>query len=329
MSDRFGLLTLPAAASPPNDPKTAIGDPTLDKLLAFLKAAINADTKKIWSVVHPAIIAPATEPLPIGFTNPHDPDDASFNSKALPALFAWRQAFPRATPLTQDWDQQISMIAVLWVPPPASFEQQRIRQPFRNAYTKALTRALARERHSAWIDPGDTEANAADYGSFLLGRLNASRIQLLDVKPFDLVVDKLGRQEPYDAILATVELTELAVPVKDDYPIVSDYRGTVTVHGLPIDAFQFQPSVLAVTPSSGPAAGGTSITIEGHQFFEDTDVGELVVTIDGAKCTDVALVDGDTITATTPAGATGARDVVVTLPSGATSAPLVGAFTYL
>jgi hypothetical protein len=53
------------------------------------------------------------------------------------------------------------------------------------------------------------------------------------------------------------------------------------------------------------------------------------VTIGGAKCTAVELVDGDTITATTPAGTAGARDLVVTLPSGATSAPLVGAFTYV
>ena len=80
------------------------------------------------------------------------------------------------------------------------------------------------------------------------------------------------------------------------------------------------PTVLGLTPASGPVAGGTPVTITG-----DGLTGATGVTVDGVPA-EIDVVDDDTITFTTPPGVAGPADVVVQHPSGAT-APLV--FTYL
>jgi large repetitive protein len=77
-----------------------------------------------------------------------------------------------------------------------------------------------------------------------------------------------------------------------------------------------------IDPSTGPTAGGTSISLRGANF-----VAGASVTIGGAAALSVVVASGGTITAKTPAHATGAVDVVVTNPNGQTST-LSGAFNY-
>lgn len=81
------------------------------------------------------------------------------------------------------------------------------------------------------------------------------------------------------------------------------------------------PTVTGVSPSTGSAAGGTAITITGTNF-----AGLPSVTIGGAPCSSIIVVDSTTITAVTPAGTTGARDLVVTTSGGTFT--LSSAFTY-
>lgn len=81
------------------------------------------------------------------------------------------------------------------------------------------------------------------------------------------------------------------------------------------------PGVASVAPSSGPAAGGSLITITGSSFY-----GPVSVTVGGAAAASVMLVNPTTITAVTPAGTVGAKPVSVTTPSG--SATLPNAFTH-
>jgi hypothetical protein len=80
--------------------------------------------------------------------------------------------------------------------------------------------------------------------------------------------------------------------------------------------FTYQPlttaTVSAITPTSGPEAGGTSVTITGTQFI---DGAALAVQFGGASATNVTVVDASTITCDTPAG-TGTVDVVVTNGDG-------------
>jgi formylglycine-generating enzyme required for sulfatase activity len=82
------------------------------------------------------------------------------------------------------------------------------------------------------------------------------------------------------------------------------------------------PTVGSVTPSSGTTEGGTTITVTGTGFETAT-----VVTIDGVEASSVTVVSPNTITAVTPAGASGAKNVVVTNPAG--GGVLAGGFTYV
>lgn len=82
------------------------------------------------------------------------------------------------------------------------------------------------------------------------------------------------------------------------------------------------PTVTAVDPASGPAAGGTAVTITGANF-----TGATAVTIGGVAASAFAVVNDTTIAATTPAHAAGAADVAVTTPNGTGIG--AGLFTYL
>jgi hypothetical protein len=83
------------------------------------------------------------------------------------------------------------------------------------------------------------------------------------------------------------------------------------------------PTVTSVSPNSGTTAGGTAVTITGANFA----VGA-TVTFGSASATNVVVVSGTQITATTPAGSAGAVMVTVSNPGGQSGA-LAGAFTYI
>ena len=83
------------------------------------------------------------------------------------------------------------------------------------------------------------------------------------------------------------------------------------------------PTVTGISPTSGPAAGGTTATITGTNF-----TGATGVSFGGAAATKLTLVSATTITATSPAG-TGTVDVVVTTPGGTSATSVADRFTYL
>ncbi|MBB5048945.1 hypothetical protein HNR60_003716 [Rhodopseudomonas rhenobacensis] len=81
------------------------------------------------------------------------------------------------------------------------------------------------------------------------------------------------------------------------------------------------PTVAAISPSAGPTAGGTAVTITGSNF-----TGATAVSIGGSAATGFAVVNSTTITATTPAHAAGTVDVAVTTPGGTGTG--AGLYTY-
>jgi hypothetical protein len=83
------------------------------------------------------------------------------------------------------------------------------------------------------------------------------------------------------------------------------------------------PTLTSVSPASGPTSGGTVITLTGTNFASGA-----TVSVNGAPATSVTFVSATQVRATTPAGAAGARTVLITLPSGQ-SASLASAFTYV
>jgi IPT/TIG domain len=81
------------------------------------------------------------------------------------------------------------------------------------------------------------------------------------------------------------------------------------------------PSVLEIFPTSGPVAGGTSVTIAGSGFTSASSVK-----IGGTNATGVVVNNDGMISAVSPAHAAGAVDVAVTTPVGTNT--LTAGFTY-
>ncbi|WP_433289054.1 IPT/TIG domain-containing protein [Pseudonocardia sp. CA-142604] len=81
------------------------------------------------------------------------------------------------------------------------------------------------------------------------------------------------------------------------------------------------PTVTAIDPVSGPTAGGTGVTITGTGLTTTNSV-----TFGGTPASFV-VISATEVSATTPAGAAGAVDVVVTTTGG--SATLEDGFTYV
>ena len=81
-------------------------------------------------------------------------------------------------------------------------------------------------------------------------------------------------------------------------------------------------SISSVSPSFGSAAGGTAITIVGRNF-----TGATSVKIGGIAVTSFVVASATSITAVSPIGSAGAKDVLVTTPAG--TATLVGGFVLI
>lgn len=82
-------------------------------------------------------------------------------------------------------------------------------------------------------------------------------------------------------------------------------------------------AIAQILPSSGPAAGGTAISITGTSF-----VSGATVSIGGVLATGVSVASPTQIAAITPPGTTGSAIVIVTNPGG-TSISVASGFTYL
>jgi hypothetical protein len=153
-----------------------------------------------------------------------------------------------------------------------------------------------------------------------------------------------------DALLTPVVDPDPLLTVDED--IYEDFgyrgsteRGTVLkwragekVRTSEVEAAYAEPTVTSVAPNTGPAAGGTAVTITGKGFQsgirQDSDQGPITgggsigATIGGVACTQVAVVSDTKITCHTGAHAAGAAAVVVTTDAGASTA-LAGGFTYV
>jgi hypothetical protein len=100
---------------------------------------------------------------------------------------------------------------------------------------------------------------------------------------------------------------------------VPSVQVSYTVPGTPTAP---SPTLTSVSPTSGPTAGGTTITLTGTNFASGA-----TVRVGGVAATSVTFASSTRLTARTPAGTVGAKDVVVTNPSGRT-ATRAGGFTY-
>lgn len=97
-------------------------------------------------------------------------------------------------------------------------------------------------------------------------------------------------------------------------------NGTSFTIGSPLSA----PVIASIQPASGGASGGTPVTITGDHFLP----GPTTATLGGQPLGNLQVVDAQTITGTTPAGAPGTGANLAVSAAGG-SAALAGAFSYL
>lgn len=107
----------------------------------------------------------------------------------------------------------------------------------------------------------------------------------------------------------------VAVTVINPVDLQQGTRATSFIYLMP-------PTISAVSPSAGPLAGGSTITITGTSFFPGA-----TVTVDGSACTGVSVLSDTSITCVTPAHAAGSVPVVVT-NSDSQFATRASGFTY-
>jgi hypothetical protein len=96
----------------------------------------------------------------------------------------------------------------------------------------------------------------------------------------------------------------------------------VCVVGLRSAAQNPPPSLTSISPASGPLSGGTAVVVTGANFLSGASLN-----FGSAAATNVAVVNAGTITATTPASAAGAVNVMVTNPDGQSST-LTNGYSY-
>jgi len=98
----------------------------------------------------------------------------------------------------------------------------------------------------------------------------------------------------------------------------------LTVIGVVPAGAVLTPAVTSVTPNSGPTAGGTVVTLSGSRFGQ----GVTAVTFGSTPATSFQSTF-NSVTATSPAGAAGTVDVLVTTSRGTSPASVGDEFTYV
>jgi hypothetical protein len=102
---------------------------------------------------------------------------------------------------------------------------------------------------------------------------------------------------------------------------VTTAGGTSATSGA--DQFTYGPTVTGVSPTSGPAAGGTVVTITGTGFTNLTGAS-----FGNQAATSFTFVSDTKITATSPGGGTGTVDITVTTPAGTSPTGAADQFSY-
>ena len=121
---------------------------------------------------------------------------------------------------------------------------------------------------------------------------------------------KFAPTAPGSPLTGSANITDNGLPGAQSIPV----SGTAT--GQP-------PTVTGVSPATGAAAGGTSVTITGTNLYSGA-----TVSFGSTAATNVTVVSQTSITATSPAGA-GAVDVTVTTGAGTSATSSADIFTYI
>ncbi|MBV8621838.1 MAG: IPTL-CTERM sorting domain-containing protein [Curvibacter sp.] len=106
---------------------------------------------------------------------------------------------------------------------------------------------------------------------------------------------------------------------------VTTVGGTSMVSAADQFSYLTVPGISSVSPASGPAAGGTAITLSGSGFVS----GATTVSVGGNACTSVNVASATSLSCVAPAGSAGTVDITVTTAGGTSTMSTADHFTYL
>ena len=149
-------------------------------------------------------------------------------------------------------------------------------------------------------------------GSTLIGFVRAHRFQLISIIPITFA------SKPLEAIA----MLKTAVRLHRYGHLARSRSCRPRIEWMESRIVLSPPTVTALSPTSGTAAGGTPVTISGTSF-----TGATVVDFGTTAATHLDVVSDSEITADSPAG-TGAVDVTVTTPQGTSATSSADMFTY-
>ncbi len=118
---------------------------------------------------------------------------------------------------------------------------------------------------------------------------------------------------------AQITVTTPAGAGKVDVTVTTPSGTSATVSA---DQFSYTPVLTGISPASGPAIGGTTVTLTGVGF-----TGATTVKFGGTVATSFTVVSDSQVTATSPAG-TGKVDITVTTPGGTSATVSADQFSY-
>lgn len=181
MADLYGSTNLPVAAPGTND---AISDPALGTILSWAQAVLEYECETSWLTIAPG------EPL-VRKVRPWKPERADFGADTeLPALFCYSDD-EKPQRYTDELFGRDRAIILLWIFPPgtqyALAQRSGILSGLEAALHKAIEMALG--RHPAWVDSGDTDPDAATYGSSILDRAGLVHLRFTDARHAEIQID--------------------------------------------------------------------------------------------------------------------------------------------
>jgi hypothetical protein len=140
--------------------------------------------------------------------------------------------------------------------------------------------------------------------------------------PGGTVLESVPETDPKIKVL--VNVYDAGVPDGTKYPAMRTqlaFRAGQVIRQSTWDKRFPLPEITSVSPASGPAAGGTALTITGKEFTPST-----TVKVGSSSATSVVVVSPTKLTCVTPSGSAGAVSVEVTTAAG--TATKAAAFTY-
>jgi len=110
------------------------------------------------------------------------------------------------------------------------------------------------------------------------------------------------------------------------FVVVTDLEG-ISSPAVPASQFSYAPAISSISPSSGPLAGGTSVTVDGTNFVP----GATTIEFGGVDASSVSCTSTTQCTAVSPASASATTtvvDVTATTAGGTSPITVADKFTY-